>query len=387
VSGSSQEYDLRSVLRWRLAGRRLFDHHLIRAEIALRNGLEAGIDRQSERFTRWDGSVGPGVAPVPSVEKAISATALQNWATCPFRYFLGNILRIAETEKPEDTLSISAADRGTVIHGALERFIREAPHLTSPGEPWSDQARALLHRIGEECCREAEADGLTGAPLLWRLERGRILRDLDGFLVKDEEMRVALGVLPLEVEVSFGLPEPGSRLAALVELTDGRRIALRGKIDRVDRSLDSSRLVVFDYKSGSSFTAKDLDKDPVKRGQLLQLPLYAVAARSAYDAADAPIESYYWYATEQQNYERRGYAVDEGVMSRFREVLGVILDGIEGGLFPCHPGKYANDSFESCRFCPYDIACSRGRARVWERKRVAPTLAAYVQLVEGEIDG
>jgi RecB family exonuclease len=379
--GSPQEYDLRSILRWRLAGHHLLDHHLIKTDIALHGGLEADIERQSERFTRWDGSVGPGLAATPSAERSVSASALQNWSSCPFRYFLGNVLRVAETERPEDTLTISAADRGTVIHRALERFLRDAPSLGSPTDPWSDEARALLHRIGEECCDEAEAEGLTGSPLLWRLERARILRDLDGFLAADEEMRAELGVLPLDVEVSFGLAEPSSKQAALVELEDGRLIALRGKIDRVDRAPDGSRLVVIDYKSGSSYPYRELRKDPVKRGQLLQLPLYAVAAGSAY--GDLPADAYYWFATEQQSYERVGYPVDDEVMARFREVLGVILDGIGAGLFPSHPGQRAFDNFESCRFCPYDMMCARQRDRVWERKRAAPELSAYVQMAEG----
>ena len=182
--GSPQEYDLRSILHWRQAGHRLLDHHLIKTDLTLHCGLEADVERQSERFTRWDGSVGPGLAAVPSAERSVSASALQNWSSCPFRYFLGNVLRVAETERPEDTLTISAADRGTVIHRALERFLRDAPSLGSPTESWSDEARALLHRIGEECCDEAEAEGLTGSPLLWRLERARILRDLDGFLAE-----------------------------------------------------------------------------------------------------------------------------------------------------------------------------------------------------------
>jgi len=379
--GSPQEYDLRSILRWRLAGHHLLDHHLIKTDIALHSGLEADIERQSERFTRWDGSVGPGLAAIPSLERSVSASALQNWSTCPFRYLLGNVLRVAETERPEDTLTISAADRGTVIHSALERFLRDAPSLGSPTEPWSDEARALLHRIGGECCDEAEAEGLTGSFLLWRLERARILRDLDGFLAADEEMRAELGVLPLAVEVSFGLAEPGSKQAARVELEDGRLIALRGKIDRVDRAPDGSRLVVIDYKSGSSYPYRELRKDPVKRGQLLQLPLYAVAAGSAY--GDLPADAYYWFATEQQSYERVGYPVDDEVMARFREALAVILDGIGAGLFPSHPGQRGFDNFESCRFCPYDMMCARQRDRVWERKRNAPELAAYVQMAEG----
>ena len=162
------------------------------------------------------------------------------------------------------------------------------------------------------------------------------------------------------------------------------RIALRGKIDRVDRAPDGSRLVVIDYKSGSSYSFRKLGEDPVKRGELLQLPLYAVAARSAY--GEVPVRAFYWFAIEQQSYDYKGYEVDDRVMGRFKEVLGVILDGLEAGVFPSHPGQRSLDSFESCRYCPYEAACARQRDRVWERKRDAPALAAYVRLTEGEDD-
>ena len=102
----------------------------------------------------------------------------------------------------------------------------------------------------------------------------------------------------------------GSGPPALVSLADGRTIALRGKIDRVDRTPDGSRLLVFDYKSGSAGYYFGLDKDPVKRGKLLQLPIYALAARQSYGDALA-VEAYYWFVGEDQGYERRGYDVDD----------------------------------------------------------------------------
>lgn len=374
---SEQEYDLRSLLRrWRTDAA-LLDHYLVAQTPALRAGLGADLSRQSDRLTRWDGRLPAEAIPAPSADRPVSPTALQHWATCPFRYFLGRALSVAETTKPEDTLTLTPLERGTLIHRALERFIREAPRRTSPEQPWTEDERARLAQIGEQLCEEVEAAGLTGKPLLWRLERERIGRDLQGFLDADEELRRELGVVPLAVELSFGLSEAEPTVA--VPLDGGRAIAFRGRIDRVDRAPDGSRLVVLDYKSGSAVPYKNLKNDPVDRGTLLQLPVYALAAQVRF--GEAPVQAYYWFVSERFEY-RRSHPLSNSWPERFGKALGVIVDGIGAGLFPARPGKRRDEGFENCLLCPYDRVCARDRARVWQRKRAAPELRSYLDLAE-----
>ena len=78
-----------------------------------------------------------------------SPTSLDRWARCPFSYFLGSILRIGSTESPEDVQTISALERGSLVHGILEDFVREArkeSRIPPPGEPWSLVSRESLMR-------------------------------------------------------------------------------------------------------------------------------------------------------------------------------------------------------------------------------------------------
>jgi hypothetical protein len=373
---SEQEYDLRSLLRWPRS-RPVTEHYLVEEKPALRDGLLAGKERQSARLSRWDGQVGPIGDLAPSKTKVVSPTALQDWATCPFRFFLGRVLYVAETSAPEDTLTLSALERGNLLHKALERFVLEQPARTSPAQPWSDGERAQLIAIGEELCNQAEAAGLTGKRILWQLARARILRDLHGFLDSDEELRGEFGVLAEAVELSFGMrgEEP------IVVQLDDRAIAFRGRIDRVDRAPDGSRLVVIDYKSGSTYGYKDLSKDVVQRGTSLQLPVYALAATQRY--GDVKTSAYYWFVTEQADYERKGGDMDDRTMERFQDVLGTIGRGIESGVFPARPGARDRDGgWEHCKFCAYDRACPSDRTRVWERKRGAPEAREYVALAE-----
>ena len=376
---SEQEYDLRSLLHARLSGLPITEHYLVTGSPALLAGLSADMARHGQQLSRWDGYVQEATELAPSADRPVSPTALQNWAACPFRYFLGHVLYVSETEHPEETLTLSALERGNLIHNALETFISEQPPRTTPTQPWSDDERARLARIGEQLCAEAEAAGVTGKPLLWKLERSRILRDLAGFLDEDEALRAEHGVVPAAVELAFGVR--GAEQPPLVtSLDDGRSIAFRGRIDRVDRSPDGSRLLVLDYKSGSAQWYRQLDKDPLKRGRLLQLPVYALAAQQRY--GDAPVRASYWFVNEQANYDLAGYDVTEEKLQQFRDTLSVIVGGIGRGLFPARPGERRNEGFENCQLCPYDRLCLSDRARIWERKRLVPELRDYVDLAE-----
>jgi RecB family exonuclease len=372
---SEQEYHLRSLLRWPYSA--ITEHYVPAATPPLREGLNAGRDRQSARLSRWDGLTGP-VGDLAPASRVVSPTALQDWATCPLRFLLGRILYVAETSAPEDTLSISPIDRGNLLHEALERFIKEAPTRTSPDQPWSDAERSLLIAIGTELCERAEAAGLTGKAVLWKLDRARILRDLDGFLDADEHLRSKHKVVPSDVEMSFGMR--GDR-PVTVDI-DGRSISFRGRIDRVDRSLDGSRLLVIDYKSGSQYGYGELDKDIVHRGRALQLPVYSLAAQGKY--GDAEATALYWFVSRKQEYKTRGGPMGDAQIARFREVLAVINRGVERGIFPARPGTHSDRGWDNCTFCPYDRVCPTDRGRVWDRKRTADETAEYVSLAESD---
>lgn len=379
-----QEYDLRSLRRHRAAGLDVAAHYLAAAEPALANGWATQRARRSAGWTRWDGRLpGAGARSPLAAGRALSPTALQSWAECPFRFFLGHLLRVAEPEEPEETLVISALEKGSLIHSALDRFFQAVAARTSPGQAWSVDERALLRRIAEEECDAAEQSGVAGRPLLWELERARILRDLERFLDEDEALRSRLGVVQVASELAFGLD---GESPIEVALPDGRLVRLRGRIDRLDRSPDGHALVVTDYKTGRVLNGhKALVEDPVQRGRLLQLPIYALAAR-ARDAAETPprIESHYWFVTERGGFERHGYELDETRERRFLDVLGQITEGIEGGVFPANPGQPGGLGPEHCVFCPYQRVCPVDRVRGWERKRNDPALAGYVALAEPE---
>ncbi|MFQ5381754.1 MAG: PD-(D/E)XK nuclease family protein, partial [Dehalococcoidia bacterium] len=376
-----QEYDLRSLLRWREAGRDAAGHFLAAAEPALANGFALQRARRSGRFTRWDGFVPAAAGHSPFAGRTVSPTALQTWAECPFRYFLAHLLHVPELDRPELELGISPLHEGSLVHQALDRFLRAVPPRTEAEQPWTDEERARMRQIGREECTRAESAGVSGHALLWEIDRHRILRDLDRFLDHDEELRRRHGTVPIASELAFGLD--GEEVLT-IEAGDGQIIHLRGKIDRVDRTLDGSRLVVIDYKTGTVWDIhRKLRDDPVQGGRLLQLPVYAAAARRRYGQTE--VESFYWFVSERGGFASYGYELDAAREQRFAAVLDTIARGMGDGIFPLRPGPQRQSDHEHCHFCPYADLCPTDRSATWQRKRGASQIAVYREMVEPEV--
>lgn len=382
AAGSSQEVRLASLLQWTAAGGRAGEHPLVAAEPRLALGLEAVGARRSSRLSRWNGLVGPAAGQAGVFDGVQSPTGVQTWAACPRRFLFERVLQVAETTAPEEELDMTPVERGNLIHAALERFLDEVPPRTSPAQPWSTDERSRLEAVLDELFADAERRGVTGRPLLWRGSRRRIRRDVLGLLDRDEELRAQAGVVPVAGELGFGLDAEG--LPAVEVVTpSGRKVAFRGRIDRVDLAPDGSRLVVLDYKTGSPATYGGLDADPVKGGRMLQLPLYALAAQQRYPAER--VEAAYWFVGAAVDYRRIPVVLDDRTTARLHHVLDAIGDGVDAGVFPANPGgRGGRSGFSNCTYCPYDRVCPGDRQAAWERVQVDPALASYRRLAGGD---
>jgi RecB family exonuclease len=354
---------------------------------AVARALQLVSARASDGLTRFDGNLtalGSRLEPVdPSgAGRMTSPTRLEQWAVCPYAYFVRHVLHVEPVDEPEDIMQLAPIDRGRLVHEVLDRFLAPARGLPAAGRPWTPADRARLRAIGEEVCASVEAHGLTGRRLLWHRDRRAIFAELEAFLDADEVYRAERGAETLATELSFGFapngdaPAAGAEIAAVeVEIRPGRTVAVRGKADRVDR-LAGGQLVVIDYKTGSTRSYKMLDHDdPVTAGQHLQLPVYAYAARTAFGDAASPVEAYYWFVGRGNN-ERIGYDVDEPVDAAFTATVRTIVEGIESGVFPALPPEPAPTPWVQCRYCDPDGMGTADRWREWERKYDAPEFAA-----------
>lgn len=316
-------------------------------------------------FSAFSGKIDPSRL---VMRRRHSATKLETWAACPFRWFLGEALRLSHDEPPEDLIQISPRDKGLLVHEILEHYIR----AVLDGEP---RTLETASRIAAEVFAQFEAKGVTGKSLLWHYDREVIRRELETFVAKDE-------LEPIAAELSFGRG-PNDNPPVEIEV-NGERIPFSGSADRVDR--DGRGLVVTDYKTGGSDSFAGLKDDPVLRGTKLQLHIYARAARQVHGDESTPVKARYWFVSERGKFDEAAVDLDRDA-PRFDEALRVITDGIKQGLFPARPGEDGFYGFENCGYCDFRKLCPVDRDRRWERTRSDPALRAYRALAEPDADG
>jgi RecB family exonuclease len=396
VSGSTaadlHDYDLERLWTWKRAGLEARAHPLAASGI-LAKSFDLGRQRYGSRsFTEWDGNLSGALEGSRLAERLentpLSPTSLEQWAGCPFRYFLGHVLRISALDDPEEIYAITPLERGSLVHGVLEEFIgkaKEESTLPQPSEPWSRQHRAALESIARSHFKEAETRGVTGKRLIWQLDQDDILSDLYSFLEADTDLRGRFGVSPVYFEARFG--RDGDLWPAAELPVDGAApLKFRGVIDRVDADSSGRDVLVMDYKTGSSRTYAGLKDDPIDKGKHLQLAVYSLAAQRAL-GADANVTAAYWFTSS-----RGGFALappepldlaSEDTLGRFKEGVSTIVSGIKNGLFPANPGEPDQGDFTNCRFCDFKSLCPSRKDTLWRRKKGYPLLGGYLQLSEG----
>jgi hypothetical protein len=120
----------------------------------------------------------------------------------------------------------------------------------------------------------------------------------------------------------------------------------------------------------------------------LQLPIYALAARTRFPEAES-VEARYWFVGARGEGVAIGGEYDEAADERFREVVTTVVDGIEAGRFPANPGgedyRFGAWTHDNCSWCEFDRVCPTTRGEAWVQIRRAPELAGYVALAEDQL--
>ena len=354
-----------------------------RSDLPLKRQLEVREARLSHAFTEFDGNVASAVDAIEALTQGLgrrgnSASSIESWATCPFSYLMNRVLRVEETERPEQKIewSIGALARGALVHSILSRFFLQLQSDGRPAarEPYSAADQQLIEAIAKDEFAQLEAAGETGNPLAWENERHAILLDLQTFLRRDEGVR-SDGLVPSLFEQGFGMGgDPWDEL--VIDLPEGRTARLRGRIDRIDLGPDPkapevARLI--DYKTGGStaFDEDDFAADPVVAGTKMQPSIYGAAIRARYPSVR--VESAYWFVSAKGKFELFPAPEDP---ERLRSALTIIDNGIRAGAFPQIPGpeesRPGRAGWTNCGFCAFDRVCPTGRDQMRERKQDQP---------------
>ena len=336
-------------------------------------------ERRKRSFGPFDGIVPADlVAAAGTLENDLTATALENFAVCPYRFFLSHVLHIRARGEPEQTLQIAPLQRGNLVHAILDELVRRflAGHAS-----WAEflgAADAALQQVMERHFAELPA-GVTGLPLSWELIRHQVAEELAAYLDQERRQADAPGVAaapggtwkPVAAERTFhGVPIAAGQ----------RRLRFAGRIDRIDRGARGPRIV--DYKTGAA------GRDPVtgyREGRSLQLPVYLHAAAHLQQADLTACSAELHYVSERAAYRRLALTGAQlATDPRFGEVLAAMAEAISSGAFFYQPGE----GRAHCRWCDYRDVCHTRVADYATRKAIGsePLMVPFRRIAAGQQD-
>jgi ATP-dependent helicase/nuclease subunit B len=318
-------------------------------------------------------------------ERIFSPTALEAYIACPFRFFLGNVLRLEEVEEPSE--EVEASRRGSAFHRALARYhakLREEGRLDAALQTLDEGASLELQADVDKAVREYQQRAPTdAAEVLWELERQRLARFAARYhahwrdFVGPWQERSALPA-PRFLEADFGLPgldgagkSTGDEQPPLTIQVGDVEVRIGGRIDRVDVAelTDGLGFWIIDYKTG---LAKHYGDRALKTFEKLQLSLYALAVQRVFYGGEArPLGLAYWLVTDSgpkpvlpgmAKRDRFAWLERPENWERFSEQLqewvAKLATQIREGRFPLAPrSEHCTDT------CPYSHVCRIAQSR------------------------
>jgi CRISPR-associated protein Cas4 len=275
-------------------------------------------------------------------QKTWSATTLETFAKCPYKFALRGIFRLREREEPVALEQLDPLTRGLLFHEVQRDLyveLREARML--PVTP--DRLNAALTRLEAALARVAakyEEKLAPAIPRVWASEIEDLRTDLRGWLQFTASNESDWE--PFEFEQEFTVP-----------ILD--RLNLHGWIDAVERRGEEIRIT--DYKTGK---APDTIPRWVGGGEHLQPLLYALATEQLHSGKVS--SGRLLYATQRGGYLTIEIPLDQ----KARLFLGKLLDNIDSmiqnGFLPPVPAK------DACPQCEYRLVCGPYEERRFEKK-------------------
>jgi len=329
--------------------------YLLDANPHLARALRARFARwQQPKWTRHDGLSNPS----PAAQAALarhkpdarphSATALEQLAVCPYRFYLRAVLRLEPHQTPEALEELDPLTRGRLIHEAQHQVLRA---LLERGavpvtEERLDEAFDVLDQAMEEVGARFREQYAPAIDRVFRDALADTRADLAEWLVR---MTESPEWVPVATELAFGLPEddtprdPAST-SEPVALTD-EGLVLRGAIDLVEARGDELRAT--DHKSGA---VPDFDGPITDGGRSLQPVLYARALEALRPDAKV-VGGRLYYCTSRGQFAARPVVLTHTARDAVRTVAETLGKSIDKGFLPAWPDAGACDRCDYRRVC------------------------------------
>ena len=218
-----------------------------------------------------------------------SISRLEKYRGCPFSYYLQYGLKLKEKE----SLKIQSFNTGSFMHEAIDNFFQYVrKENLNLAEIEEEQILEIVSKIIDESL-SLNKNFIFTATVKYKV----LVRRLKKIVAKALKYIIQT-IIYSDFEVSgteVEFDEKGKYEPIILELEDGKKIEITGKIDRIDTASneDGKYLRIIDYKS----SAKNIDLNEVYAGLQIQLLTYTDAICSKEDIMPAGI--FYFSLLEQ----------------------------------------------------------------------------------------
>lgn len=307
-------------------------------------------------------------------ERRWSATQLNDYGLCGYRFFAKRLLKLEALETPDDGLDI--LQMGLINHAILQETyedIRVHKFAITPDN--HDDALAIFDDAARRILQDAPDTYHFQPTAMWHNEKTVILRRLRQLVSNDFSSDAALTKAfkhlqgpryPHALELGFGVPDAtyGPLRIPLYQgdtaaSDDVQAIYVRGSIDRVDRIGD--QLIVIDYKTGST----PIKIDELQEGRNFQMMVYVLALNDILRRQKSSLRvggGAFWHIRNQKTSSDfavtsgdAAYTFDDGLIADAQaHVVRYIQQG-RAGQFLVQPNQLENG--RCSRYCEYYQLC------------------------------
>ena len=218
-----------------------------------------------------------------------SVSRLEQYRKCPFSYYLQYGLRL----KPKEELKVQSFNTGSFMHETIDEFFKyvKEEKINLP-ELDEIQIQEIVSKIIDENLNLSKNYIFT-ATAKYKILVKRLKKIVSQALKYIIETLIYSDFNIEGTEIEFD--KKGKYKPIILELEDGKRVEIKGKIDRIDTATsdDGKYLRIIDYKSSS----KNIDLNEVYAGLQIQLLTYMDAVCKEEDLIPAGV--FYFSLLEQ----------------------------------------------------------------------------------------
>ena len=250
-----------------------------------------------------------------------SISRLEKYRGCPFSYYLQYGLKLKEKE----TLKIQSFNTGSFMHETIDNFFEYVKQeKIEIAELEEEQILEIVSKIIDESLK-LNKNFIFTATTKYKILVKRLKKIIAKALKYIIQTIINSDFSVEGTEVEFG--EKGRYEPIILELENGKKVEIRGKIDRIDtaKEEDGKYLRIIDYKS----SAKNIDLNEVYAGLQIQLLTYTDAICRIEDIMPAGI--FYFTLLEQMvKTERRinEEEIEELIRKNFK-MKGLIIADVK----------------------------------------------------------